>query len=93
MNFLVTTTETWNSVVYGLEIVAIILAFVIVIIGLLQGKQAQTGLAALNGGNDELFMNVKERGFEKLCSRLMTYLGLSLFLIGILIAIFTNVFL
>jgi preprotein translocase subunit SecG len=35
---------------------------------LYKNKTSQTGLSALNGGNEELFANSKERGIDKVMS-------------------------
>jgi preprotein translocase subunit SecG len=52
----------------GLEILMMVLSIVMIAIGLFQNKKSQTGLSALNGGNDELFSNSKERGTERVFS-------------------------
>ncbi|WP_342252680.1 preprotein translocase subunit SecG [Spiroplasma endosymbiont of Amphibalanus improvisus] len=83
----------WNVVVYSLEIFSCVVSFVMIIIGLLQNKKSQTGLSALNGGNDELFSNYKERGSDMILSRIMLWSGFLLFLVTIIISIFTNIFL
>jgi preprotein translocase subunit SecG len=54
--------------VFTLEIVMMVVSIVMIVIGLLQNKKSQTGLSALNGGNDELFTNSKERGADKVFS-------------------------
>jgi preprotein translocase subunit SecG len=54
--------------IFTLEIVMMVVSIVMIVIGLLQNKKSQTGLSALNGGNDELFTNSKERGADKVFS-------------------------
>ena len=87
------SAEQWNLTVYGFEIVALIIAICMIIVGMVQEKKAQTGLQALNGGNDELFMNTKERGLDKTLSKAMMYLGIAMFCVTIIISIFTNIYL
>ncbi len=87
------SAQQWNLTVYGLEIVALIIAISMIIVGMVQEKKAQTGLQALNGGNDELFMNTKERGLDKTLSKAMMYLGIAMFFVTMVISIFTNIYL
>ena len=77
---------------FGFEIVALIIAIFMIVVGLLQNKKAQTGLSALNGGNEELFINTKERGLDKTLSRVMLILGIILFVVTFIIIMFTNHF-
>ncbi|WP_339021009.1 preprotein translocase subunit SecG [Spiroplasma endosymbiont of Atherix ibis] len=79
-----------NQIILGFEIISLIVAILMIIIGLVQNKSSQTGLSALNGGNDELFSNSKERGIDKTTSIWMFSLGVSLFIITIVIGIITN---
>jgi preprotein translocase subunit SecG len=44
----------------------------------------------LNGGNDELFTNSKERGADKVFSVWMLILGIVFFIITMVICILTN---
>ncbi|QHX35623.1 preprotein translocase subunit SecG [Spiroplasma sp. TIUS-1] len=85
--------ETTNAVIFGLEIFCMIVAIVMIIVGLVQNKKSQTGLSALNGGNDELFANSKERGLDKTLSQVMLGLGIILALVAVVMAILTNVIL
>lgn len=89
---LLASVTTWNTVVFGFEIVALIIAIFMIVVGLLQNKKAQTGLSALNGGNEELFINTKERGLDKTLSRVMLILGIILFVVTFIIIMFTNHF-
>ncbi len=82
----------WNVTVFALEVIALIVAIMMIIVGLLQNKKAQTGLSALNGGNEELFMVTKERGLDRTLSRVMLTLGIVIFVITFLIVMFTNNF-
>ncbi|AGR40773.1 preprotein translocase subunit SecG [Spiroplasma taiwanense] len=92
MLFLATASERElaNQIIFGFEIVALIAAFLMIVVGLIQNKSSQTGLSALNGGNDELFSNSKERGTDKTMSIWMFSLGICLFIITIVIGIISN---
>ncbi len=81
---------TANRIILGFEIAVMILAVAMIVIGLLQNKKSQTGLSALNGGNEELFTNSKERGAEKVFSIWMLSLGIAFFVITLVICILTN---
>ncbi|WP_338983640.1 preprotein translocase subunit SecG [Spiroplasma endosymbiont of Othius punctulatus] len=85
--------KSTEMAVFILEVICMIIAIVMIIVGLVQNKKSQTGLSALNGGNDELFANSKERGLDKTLSQVMFGLGISLALISIIMAILTNVIL
>ncbi|AHB35917.1 preprotein translocase subunit SecG [Spiroplasma apis] len=79
-----------NQVIFVFEILGLVVSFLMIMVGLIQNKTSQTGLSALNGGNDELFSNSKERGTDKTMSLWMFGLGASLFVITIVIGIITN---
>lgn len=83
----------WNVTIFALEIITLVLAFLIIIVGLIQNKQGQQGLSALNGGNEELFFNTKERGLDFTLSKVMLVLGILLFVTALLIYVFTKYFL
>jgi len=76
--------------ILGLEILIMVVSIIMITVGLLQNKKSQTGLSALNGGNDELFSNSKERGSEKVFSIWMLSLGIIFFLTTLVICILTN---
>jgi len=76
--------------ILGLEILIMVVSIIMITVGLLQNKKSQTGLSALNGGNDELFSNSKERGSEKVFSIWMLSLGIIFFLATVIICILTN---
>ncbi|MGL5268376.1 MAG: preprotein translocase subunit SecG [Spiroplasma sp.] len=82
-----------QSLVFALEIILFIIATILVILGLLQGKKSHNGLGALSGGNQELFASTKERGWARLFSIITLCLGISLFIIAIIIRILVNVLL
>ncbi|ASP27842.1 preprotein translocase subunit SecG [Spiroplasma corruscae] len=92
MNLLATASqkELSNQIVLVFEVIALIISILMIVVGLVQNKSSQTGLSALNGGNDELFSNSKERGTDKTMSIWMFSLGIILFVITIVIGIITN---
>nr|VZR98427.1 putative protein-export membrane protein SecG [Mycoplasma feriruminatoris]VZS00677.1 putative protein-export membrane protein SecG [Mycoplasma feriruminatoris] len=90
INLLASTTKLAQQLILGFEIFIFIIAFIMIAIGLLQNKQSQTGLSALNGGNEELFSNSKERGLDKTLSIWMLVLGIIFFIIALIISIITN---
>ncbi|MBY7704192.1 preprotein translocase subunit SecG [Vibrio harveyi] len=70
LSFLVSsdTMEIGRKIILAFEILAMIISIIMIFVGLIQNKQSQTGLSALNGGNEELFSNSKERGLDKTLS-------------------------
>ncbi|ARU92294.1 preprotein translocase subunit SecG [Spiroplasma clarkii] len=92
-NFLASTAEikSANYIIFAFEIVALVVSLLMITVGMIQNKTSQTGLSALNGGNDELFSNSKERGSDKTLSMWMLGLGIAMFIITIVIGIITNV--
>ncbi|PPE04855.1 preprotein translocase subunit SecG [Entomoplasma ellychniae] len=85
--------ETAKILILSFEIVIMVVSIVIITIGIFQSKNSQSGLSALNGGNDELFSNSKERGLDKTLSNWMTVLGIIFFLVAIAACIITNIYL
>ncbi len=81
---------TANRIIFSFEIISLIIAIIMIIVGIFQVKEFQTGLAALNGGNDELFANSKERGKQKTFSIIMLSLGTTLTVIVSICLILTN---
>ncbi|WP_425380160.1 preprotein translocase subunit SecG [Spiroplasma endosymbiont of Stenodema calcarata] len=90
---LATDSQTANTVIYAFEIITLVVSIIMIIIGLLQNKKAQTGLSALNGGNDELFANSKERGLDRTLSIFMLSFGSTLLIVTLLICLLTKVLL
>ncbi|UZQ29669.1 MAG: preprotein translocase subunit SecG [Spiroplasma phoeniceum] len=91
MIFLAIEPQVANTIIYVFEIISLIVSIIMIIIGLLQNKKAQTGLGALNGGNDELFANSKERGLDRTLSIFMLAFGSKLLIITLLINLLTKV--
>lgn len=79
-----------SDIVLAFEIIIFLVATILVILGLLQGKKNHNGLGALSGGNQELFASTKERGWPRLFSILTLGLGISLFVVDIIIRILMN---
>lgn len=79
-----------QNIIFAFEIITLIIAILLVILGLLQGKKNHNGLGALSGGNQELFASTKERGWTRLFSIATLFLGSSLFVLGMIIRILIN---
>jgi preprotein translocase subunit SecG len=79
-----------NTIIFVFEIISLVIAVSMIIVGIIQNKTSQTGLSALNGGNEELFANSKERGIDKVMSVWMLSLGISLSIVAIVIGILQN---
>ena len=70
-----------------LETILLIVAVVLIILSLLQGGKSD-GLSAFTGSGDlGLFANMKERGPEKVISRLTMFVGILFFVLVIIIRI------
>ena len=68
-----------------LETILLIVSILIIAVVLLQGSKASDGSQILSGGNDELFKNMKERGFEIFISRFNLIFGFVLFIISLIL--------
>lgn len=86
-NLLSVSTQVGNEIIFAFEILCLVIAIIMILVGLIQNKKSQNGLSALNGGNDELFSNSKERGFDKTLSIWMFSLGIAFAVIAIIICI------
>lgn len=80
-----------QNIIFAFEIIALIIAILLVILGLLQGKKNHNGLGVLSGGNQELFASTKERGWSKLFSIATLVLGISLFTMAIIVRIINTI--
>ena len=70
-----------------MKVLLLVVAVLLILISLLQGGKSE-GLSAFTGSNDlGLFQNVKERGPEKVISRITMALGIIFFIIVIIIRI------
>lgn len=68
-----------------LETILLIVSVLIIAVVLLQGNKASDGSQILSGGNEALFQNMKERGFELFISRFTLFLGLAFFIISLIL--------
>ncbi|AAT75424.1 MULTISPECIES: preprotein translocase subunit SecG [Mesoplasma] len=87
------SSATAQIVILVIEIIAMIASIIMILIGIFQNKNSQSGLSALNGGNDELFSNSKERGLDKTLSTWMMSLGIIFFIVALAACILTNIYL
>lgn len=70
-----------------LETILLIVSVLLIAIVLLQGNKASDAGQILSGGNETLFQNQKERGFELFISRLTLILGILFFVISFILFI------
>lgn len=68
-----------------LETILLIVSVLIIAVVLLQGAKASDGSQIISGGNETLFQNMKERGFELFISRFTLILGLAFFIISLIL--------
>lgn len=68
-----------------LETILLIISVLIITVVLLQGSKATDGGQIITGGNEALFQNMKERGFELFISRLTFVLGILFFIISLIL--------
>ncbi len=68
-----------------LETILLIISVLIIAVVLLQSNKASDGGQIISGGNEVLFQNMKERGFELFISRLTFVLGILFFVISLII--------
>ena len=68
-----------------LETILLIVSVLIIVVVLLQGNKASDGGQIITGGNEALFQNMKERGFELFISRFTLALGFIFFVISLIL--------
>ncbi|MBQ9833807.1 MAG: preprotein translocase subunit SecG [Bacilli bacterium] len=68
-----------------LETVLLIVSILIIVMVLLQGNKASDAGQIITGGNETLFQNMKERGVELFISRFTLGLGITFFLISLIL--------
>lgn len=68
-----------------MEVLLIIISLLLISIVLLQSGKAESASKVITGGNENLFSNRKERGGELFISRLTWALGISFFVLCLLI--------
>lgn len=69
-----------------MKVLLLVISILLIAIVLLQSSKAET--ASLNGTNDALFKNRKERGGELFITRLTAVLGVAFFVVCIIISYF-----
>lgn len=65
-----------------LEVALIVVSILLIAIVLLQSNKASDAGQIISGGNNVLFQNQKERGFELLITRITILLGVLFFVIS-----------
>lgn len=68
-----------------LETILLIVSVLLIVVVLLQGSKASDGGQIITGGNETLFQNMKERGFELFISRFTFALGIIFFVISLIL--------
>ncbi len=68
-----------------LETILLIISVLIIAVVLLQSNKASDAGQIITGGNEALFQNMKERGFELFISRLTLILGILFFVISLIL--------
>lgn len=68
-----------------LEIVLLVVSILLIVIVLLQSNKASSAGNIITGGNEALFQNMKERGFELFISRFTLALGIIFFVLAFII--------
>ncbi len=66
-----------------METFMIIISILLIAIVLLQSNKAESASQIITGGNSDLFSNRKERGLELFISRLTLLLGLTFFVVSL----------
>ena len=67
-----------------MQTVLLVISILLITIVLLQSNKAESGAQIISGGNSDLFSNRKERGSELVISRITYILGMSFFLISLI---------
>ena len=68
-----------------METALLIISIILIALILLQSGKASDAGQIIMGGNDALFSKVKERGMELVITRLTLFLGLSFFIISLVL--------
>ncbi|MBE6140347.1 MAG: preprotein translocase subunit SecG [Firmicutes bacterium] len=68
-----------------LENILLVISILLIAIVLLQGNKASDAGQIITGGNENLFQNMKERGLELIISRVTMILGISFFVISLVL--------
>lgn len=67
-----------------MQLFLIIISILLIAIVLLQSNKAESASQIISGGNSDLFSNRKERGLELFISRLTLVLGLTFFVVSLI---------
>ena len=70
-----------------LENILLVISILLIAIVLLQSSKVSDSGQIITGGNESLFQNSKERGFELLVSRITLFLGIAFFVISFILFI------
>lgn len=70
-----------------MEIVLIIVSILLIAVVLLQSGKAESASQIIQGGNADLFANRKERGFELFITRVTYILGITFFVLCLIISL------
>jgi preprotein translocase subunit SecG len=65
-----------------LETILLVISVLMIVVVLLQSNKASDAGSIITGGNEALFQNMKERGFELFLSRFTLALGVIFFVIS-----------
>ena len=68
-----------------LENILLVISVLLIVIVLFQGDKASDAGQIITGGNETLFQNMKERGFELFITRLTYVLGIAFFVISLIL--------
>ncbi len=68
-----------------LETILVLVSILLIAVVLLQSGKASDAGQIITGGNDNLFQNMKERGFELFISRFTLVLGIAFILISLIL--------
>ena len=68
-----------------LETLLLIVSILLIALVLLQSNKASSAGNVITGGNEALFQNMKERGFELFISRLTFAMGFIFFIISLIL--------
>ena len=72
------------------DIIFVIIAILLIALSLLQGGKSEGASASIMGGSNRSFVNVKERGPEKVLSRVTFLLSGLFFFFAIVVRVFVN---
>lgn len=67
-----------------MKVFLIVISILLIAIVLLQSNKAESASQIISGGNSDLFSNRKERGLELFISRLTLLLGLTFFVVSLI---------